>query len=242
MSLTKVRSYFSICSHLSKVRTTSIGSIAGLESKNPLAWCRYFSSKTDFPANDSIVPKFVINRNPRNLEKLRIGDKPDGWRFEKEDRKFWNKVTLDISAKHITATIKHYFGPSPVVVSTQEWCIKKYLYSTNDASAAKLVGQVLGRRCLQAGITEVACFFTEEERKKEKVSLFLKAIEDVGIGLTEPSQITPDWNVNHWEIPETPWDVYEDVDDTFSPAVKLRGYAIRKHQHPKRRHMREYNE
>lgn len=42
-------------------------------------------------------------------------------------------------------------------------------FSTKDAAAAKAVGQVLAHRCLQLGITEVSCFLSEEDRKKEKV-------------------------------------------------------------------------
>ncbi|ODN04316.1 39S ribosomal protein L18, mitochondrial [Orchesella cincta] len=241
MSLTKFRSYFSICSHFPKVRNSSIAGLDSSIAASPFAQCRFFSSKNEFPSNDSIIPKFINNRNPKNLEKLRIGEKPKGWCFEKEDKKFWNRVTLDISSRHISASIIHYLGQSPVMASSKEWCIKKYLYSTNDACAAKLVGQVLAQRCLQAGITEVACFFTPDERKKEKVSLFIKAIEDFGVGLMEPPQILPDWNVNHWEIPETPWDIHEDVDDIYSSASKYRGYKIRKHAHPSPKEMNEYN-
>lgn len=35
--------------------------------------------------------KYVTNRNPRNLEKLCIGYKPDGYHLENPGRKFWNK-------------------------------------------------------------------------------------------------------------------------------------------------------
>lgn len=46
-------------------------------------------------------PKFVrlnsttsavfINRNPRNLERMRIARKPDGYHLDKPGRKFWHK-------------------------------------------------------------------------------------------------------------------------------------------------------
>jgi len=181
----------------------------------------------EFPPNSSITPISVNNRNPRNLEKLRIGEKPDGYRLEKAGKQFWNKLTLEITGKHVSASVLHHLGQKPVDVTTKEWCIKKYLYKTNDASAARLVGQVLAQRCLQTGITEVACFFPEEDRKKEKVALFLKAIEDAGVALSEPSQVPPDWYIGTWSLPETPWDVHEGVEDNVILTRKLRGFRER---------------
>jgi large subunit ribosomal protein L18 len=35
--------------------------------------------------------KYVVNRNPRNLEFLRIAYKPAGYELEKPGRCFWNK-------------------------------------------------------------------------------------------------------------------------------------------------------
>ena len=40
--------------------------------------------------NEEIKPIFT-NRNPRNLEKIRIGYKPDGYHLEVEGRRFWHK-------------------------------------------------------------------------------------------------------------------------------------------------------
>lgn len=40
--------------------------------------------------NDAISP-ILTNRNPRNLEKLRIGYKPDGYHLENTGRSFWHK-------------------------------------------------------------------------------------------------------------------------------------------------------
>jgi len=168
---------------------------------------------------------------------MRIGDKPDGYRLEKADKLYWNKLTMEISGKHISASVVHYLGQKPIDVSTKEWCIKKYLYRTNDASAARLVGQVLAQRCLQTGIMEVACFFTEEDRKKEKVNLFLKAIEDAGVALSEPSQVPLDWYIGTWSLPETPWDIHEGVDDNISLARKFRGFKIRTKKYMRRGEM-----
>ena len=35
--------------------------------------------------------RYMVNRNPRNLEKLCIAYKPDGYHLENPGRKFWNK-------------------------------------------------------------------------------------------------------------------------------------------------------
>lgn len=43
----------------------------------------------------SSFPEFV-NRNPRNLEKLRIARKPDGYHLEKPGRKYWHKYVVNL--------------------------------------------------------------------------------------------------------------------------------------------------
>lgn len=35
--------------------------------------------------------KYLTNRNPRNLEKMRIAYKPSGYHLEKPGRSFWHK-------------------------------------------------------------------------------------------------------------------------------------------------------
>lgn len=35
--------------------------------------------------------KFLVNRNPRNLEFLRIAVKPSGFALDKPGRNFWNR-------------------------------------------------------------------------------------------------------------------------------------------------------
>lgn len=34
---------------------------------------------------------YMVNRNPRNLEFLRIANKPSGYRLDNPGRQFWNK-------------------------------------------------------------------------------------------------------------------------------------------------------
>ena len=41
--------------------------------------------------NDQIIPHEFHNRNPRNLERLRIAYKPTGYHLEKPGREFWHK-------------------------------------------------------------------------------------------------------------------------------------------------------
>lgn len=49
--------------------------------------CRYVSSK---PV-DNLVSEVFTNRNPRNLERMTIGYKPDGYHLEKPGKRFWHK-------------------------------------------------------------------------------------------------------------------------------------------------------
>lgn len=35
--------------------------------------------------------RYMVNRNPRNLEKLCIAMKPDGYHLDNPGRRFWNK-------------------------------------------------------------------------------------------------------------------------------------------------------
>lgn len=49
---------------------------------------KLLSSKVS--SNDDIEPVFT-NRNPRNLERLRIAYKPDGYYVDKPGRSFWHK-------------------------------------------------------------------------------------------------------------------------------------------------------
>lgn len=47
---------------------------------------------SSFSKNDTLpFSQYVYNRNPRNLEKLRIAYKPAGYHLEKPGREFWHK-------------------------------------------------------------------------------------------------------------------------------------------------------
>ena len=155
--------------------------------------------------NFSTQAGFVHNRNPRNLEKLTIGYKPNGWHLEKPGRSYWHKLTLDISGKNITASVQHFSGTVPVTASTKEWAIKKHLYSTLDKAAYSNLGRILGRRCLETGITEM--YSDLASHKGGKVELFLNEMVNSGISLAEaPRYVHP--KPSDPERPETPWEVH----------------------------------
>lgn len=51
---------------------------------------RRFASTSINQLKNKVSPIFT-NRNPRNLERLRIGYKPDGYHVEYPDKQFWHK-------------------------------------------------------------------------------------------------------------------------------------------------------
>lgn len=50
---------------------------------------RRFSSNVE--NNQMEISPLFTNRNPRNLERMRIGYKPDGYHIEKPGKNFWHK-------------------------------------------------------------------------------------------------------------------------------------------------------
>ncbi|CRL00862.1 CLUMA_CG014113, isoform A [Clunio marinus] len=133
--------------------------------------------------------KYLVNRNPCNLEFMSIASKPEGYKLDKPGRKFWNKITLVQSGKHVTAQMIHFEKGPVIEVSTKEWAIKKQLYKTSDTSAYYNLARVFAQRCLESGFCEMACNMKPKEGGK--VDLFLKTIIDGGIFLREPSTIHP---------------------------------------------------
>lgn len=98
---------------------------------------------------------YLTNRNPRNLEKMRIAYKPSGYQLEQPGRNFWHKyfigskrmcmlyylifylfrLEVTASGQYVTASVVHYKSGTVLQASTSEWAIKKQLYKTNDTSA-----------------------------------------------------------------------------------------------------------
>ena len=87
-----------------------------------IRWCSS-SSKS----NDLISPT-LRNRNPMNLEKMRIGYKPNGFLADKTNREHWNALELSISTNHTIASVTHWTGRKVCSASTKEWAIQKFLY------------------------------------------------------------------------------------------------------------------
>lgn len=109
---------------------------------------RSSSTGTDtLPLNvNDVVSPTVRNRNPLNLEKMRIGYKPQGFLGDKGTRRYWNALSLNISPNpvHTTAKVSHWTGRVICSASTKEWAIQKFLYNNADLAAVKIVGKVLG--------------------------------------------------------------------------------------------------
>ncbi|KAJ9585772.1 hypothetical protein L9F63_002409 [Diploptera punctata] len=154
---------------------------------------------------NEVSPEFV-NRNPRNLEKLRIARKPSGYHLEAPGREFWHKLTLDQSSHHITAKVVHNAGNEVVIASTKEWKKKGYEVRTTDTSAYINLARVFAQRCLESGITEV--YNNLKPKSGGKVDAFLKTLEENGLALSEPSRFKPytPWD---WKREEKPWEIIE---------------------------------
>merc|ERR1712212_1043363 len=150
----------------------------------------YSSSASDCK-NDSSVAPVIKNRNPMNLEKMRIGFKPKGFSADKGEKEYWNALELSISSKNTTATVTHWTGRKVCSASTNEWAIEKFLYNKTDIAALKIVGKVLGVRCLETGITEVCLLVDNDSMEKEKMKTFIQEVRNTGLILKEPDQFTP---------------------------------------------------
>ena len=161
------------------------------------------------------VAPMIKNRNPMNLEKMRIGFKPSGFPSERRNRNYWNSLDLSMSNNHATATVTHWTGRRVCSASTQEWAIRKFLYNFNDSAALKCVGTIIGLRCLETGITEVCLQLAPEDLNKDRMGNFVKAIKETGLILEEPPQYKPfdphaDLDDDKKVVPIKPWEVLED--------------------------------
>ncbi|CAG4932070.1 39S ribosomal protein L18, mitochondrial [Colias croceus] len=156
---------------------------------------------------NSTAPTEFVNRNPRNLERMRIGRKPDGYHLDKPGRKFWHKLVITPSTRTITAQVVHYMNGPVVEAKTSEWALKKQLYSVVDTCAYINLGRVLAQRCLEFGISEVYCDLKPLEGSK--IEKFLKEVENGGIKLQELDVYK---KPNPWDQfrPEKPWEVTEE--------------------------------
>jgi len=149
----------------------------------------------------------MVNRNPRNLEKLRIAYKPSGYHLEKPGRSFWHKLDLNVSGRYVSAEVNHFENGPVVKASTQEWALKEQLYKTKDTSAFVNLARVLAFRCLQSGITEMVCNIEAEPGSKTKK--FLETMQDNGVTLQEPDRLKAAYPWDAYRE-DKPWEVTED--------------------------------
>uniref|UniRef100_A0A8C5QQA9 Large ribosomal subunit protein uL18m n=1 Tax=Leptobrachium leishanense TaxID=445787 RepID=A0A8C5QQA9_9ANUR len=144
--------------------------------------------EVDTEENDIINPKFT-NRNPRNLERLKLAVKDRGWGTMWPSQQYWHRLRLERSQKHVTACVEHSSGKVVVSVSTREWAVKKHLYNTRDVMACENVGRLLAQRCLEAGITYMMYIEIPWVVKSEAVERFRNAMKEGGMVLNEPRRI-----------------------------------------------------
>ncbi|XP_033102147.1 39S ribosomal protein L18, mitochondrial-like [Anneissia japonica] len=139
--------------------------------------------------NDVNVLESIVNRNPRNLERMAVARKDRGWFCSEPKRRYWHKLYYITTNRHVNAHVEHCSGNTVVSASTMEWAIKKHLYSTNDVVATTAVGRVLARRCLQFGISYVHIDIPQEWMAYEKMKAFLSGLKEEGLILNEPKTI-----------------------------------------------------
>ncbi|XP_059168007.1 large ribosomal subunit protein uL18m-like [Physella acuta] len=146
---------------------------------------------SESPNKDYVVSKVYLNRNPRNLEKLRLARKRLGWQFQAPRKDYYHRLVFSRSNRHTEAWIEHWSGEVVVSASSKEWAIRNQLYSCTDVSASTSVGKVLAQRCLESGIT---CFYFDQSQvdmNAEKVQSFLQELTSAHISLFEPCMIVP---------------------------------------------------
>lgn len=91
---------------------------------------------------------------------------------------------------HVEAFAEHCSGQVVVSASTQEWAIKKHLYSTkNVVVARKTIGRVLAERCFEAGINIMVYQSTPWEAASAPMTRLQSAMTEGGLVLQEPQSI-----------------------------------------------------
>ena len=100
------------------------------------------------------------------------------------------RVTFEKVGKHLEAKIIHHTGRTIVSASTNESAYRDQGLPIGDTEAAKNLGVILARRCLEAGIL-FARKEVPEEQSSEKVRSFVTALKENGLILKEPEVILP---------------------------------------------------
>nr|XP_046261302.1 39S ribosomal protein L18, mitochondrial [Scatophagus argus] len=152
---------------------------------------RCFSQATPEPGpraddNEAVNPTFV-NRNPRNLEQMALAVKERGWKTIWPHREYYHRLEFSRTQKHVTAQVFSSSSSIPVLsCSTKEWTMKKMLASTHCAAACQAVGEVLARRCQEAGITRMVYTEIPWSYRSDSIQMFRTAMKEGGIILSEP--------------------------------------------------------
>lgn len=150
---------------------------------------------------------YMTNRNPRNLELMKIGYKPNGWFLEAPVQNFWHRLAINKTSNGVLAQVIHHRAGSILQASTAEWPIKQYLYRANDTSAYINLARVFAQRCIEAGIYEMEC--AEEATPASKLAKFLETVEANGIALKESERYVKH-HPNYFIRMEKPWEVIVD--------------------------------
>ncbi|OAD52475.1 39S ribosomal protein L18, mitochondrial [Eufriesea mexicana] len=150
--------------------------------------------------------KEIINRNPRNLERLRIARKPIGYALDNFDVGYWHTLNIRFSQRFVRAEICHFENGPVITVSSQEWGIRKQLYSTNDSVAAIFVAQVLAQRCLESGIYEI--YVNNSIITGDRSQLLVDTLSKHGVCLQEP-EVYRNPKPGYMHRPEKPWEIHE---------------------------------
>lgn len=126
---------------------------------------------------------------------LELKDRRNRWVLISNFTLSVSRLVFEKQGRYLTGKVIHYSGRTVVSASTSESAILEQLKSSSDVNAAKAVGLVLARRCLEAGILYVDCQpingSIDPKTDSVKEQAFLNAVQENGLALQEPPQIYP---------------------------------------------------
>lgn len=154
---------------------------------------RFESNTTNNSSLNEIdaVNSYFINRNPRNLEFMRIARKESGWAFHHPSKDFYHRLVFEQSTRQTKAYVEHYSGKEVIVASTRENAISSFLHSSRDVAACRNLGRVIGRRCMESGISHLTLLEPEQSSASTKFQAFRLAVEESGVAMAEPAALSP---------------------------------------------------
>lgn len=157
-------------------------------------------------SNDSLLDECtsVKNRNPRNLELLRIARKPAGWHLEKKGREFWHKLVLTKKSRYVTLELHHFENGPVITASTKEWALKKQLHKPCDTAAYINLAKVFAQRCLESGLTSMIPL--SNETNNSKINFLLEELKKSGLCLEEPERFMTPYPWHKYEQEKT-WEI-----------------------------------